>query len=65
MEVDWDTITMDRARRLRGAARQQEARCAAAWDLSDTPETKAAWEAALALEEDLLVFSITGEKPQK
>lgn len=65
MEINWDTITMGRAKRLRGAARQQEARCAAAWDRDDTPEALEAWNAARKLEEDLLVFSITGEKPQK
>lgn len=63
MLIDWSTITVAEARRRLGAARRAEQKAAEAWERDDTPELKAAWDAALELEENLQVFVHCGLRP--
>lgn len=61
--INWAEITQAQAGRLLGAARQREQAAARKWDASDSDEDKAAWDVALELEENLLVFARCGERP--
>lgn len=64
MQVDWNTLTEAKARRLVGAANLAEQRAAARFNASGTDSDEAAWLAAFTLWEDLRVYALCGEKPQ-
>lgn len=64
--IDWATITPAQAGRLLGPARQREQAAGRRWANGGyTDEDLAVWDAALKLDEDLLVFARCGERPQK
>lgn len=63
-EVNMQTVSLAQAKRLLGPANRAEQAAAARWDKSDSAEDKAAWDAALKLEEDLRVFVYAGERPK-